>query len=273
MKLATIKHNNETVAVRIDGDTATSLGVPDIGALLQKDNWEEYAATASGEQFNAEDLSYAQLVTTPNKVICVGHNYETHIREMGRDIPSHPTLFGKHADTLTGPFDPVTIPAAGQAKVDWEAELTIVIGKHVRAVSEEDAADAIAGYTVLNDISIRDWQMRTLQWMQGKAWDKTTPLGPVMVTAEDFSTSSQIWTEVDGETKQSASIEDLVFNPAMLVSYISTFTQLRPGDIIATGTTGGVGHAMDPPQYLSNGSVVSVGVEGIGATRNEIIFE
>lgn len=201
----------------------------------------------------------------------MGLNYASHIQEMGRDLPSHPTLFAKYAETLTGPNDPVTA-VAEDPELDWEGELVIVVGSEAYRVSEEEAAGHIAGYSMANDISMRGWQFRTKEWLQGKMWNRSTPVGPVMVTPDEFDhRTSTLRTRVNGEIMQKHSIGDLVFPPEHLVSYISTMIPLKPGDIILTGTPGGVGRARDPQVFLKPGDVVEVEIDGIGRMSSDIV--
>jgi len=207
----------------------------------------------------------------PEKIVCAGLNYTSHIQEMGRELPSHPTLFAKFADTLTGPFDDVSAPE-GEGCLDWEGELAAVVGRTAYRVSEAEASECIAGYVIANDISMRDWQHRTNQWLQGKAWVGTTPLGPELVTADEFDASTAwLTTTVNGEVMQKHAIADLLFKPEQLIAYISTFTPLRPGDVVLTGTPGGVGAARSPRLSLKPGDEVSVAVDGLGETRNHIV--
>jgi acylpyruvate hydrolase len=152
--------------------------------------------------------------------------------------------------------------------MDWEGELAVVIGTTVRRADEEAARAAIAGYTVLNDVTARDFQYRTSQWLQGKTFESTTPFGPVVVTPDDFDLAARLTTSVDGEVVQSATVADLVFGPVELVSYISTIVSLRPGDVIATGTPSGVGHGMSPKRYLAEGTRLTTRIEGIGELDN-----
>lgn len=206
----------------------------------------------------------------PAKVICCGLNYGDHILETGRALPSHPTLFVKYADSLVGPTDEVSLPAG--TDVDWEAELAVVVGATIRGADRAAAAAAIAGYTVANDVSVRDWQYRTLQWFQGKAWDDSTPTGPVVVTPDEIDPirGLTITCRVNGEEVQRDSTATLVFDSAALLAYISTFTVLRPGDLVLTGTPGGVGVARDPKRFLADGDVLETEIEGIGLLRNTI---
>ena len=207
----------------------------------------------------------------PAKVICCGLNYADHIAETGRETPAYPTLFAKYADTLIGPDDDIVVPAG--CELDWEAELAVVIGTEVRHADREQAADAIAGYAVANDISLRDWQRRTLQWFQGKAWDRTTPVSDHYVSADDVDPVAglDIVCRVNGEVRQRSNTRELVFDAADLVSYISTFTRLTPGDLVLTGTPGGVGLGMTPPLYLASGDVVETEIDGIGSLSNRIV--
>ncbi|MGW2559697.1 fumarylacetoacetate hydrolase family protein [Streptomyces sp. NPDC001514] len=269
MKLATIRTAGATAAVRIDGDTAVETGHRDLGALLADPDWKRLAAAAAGTAHAVGSLDYAPVVPRPGKIICVGLNYRNHILEMGRELPQYPTLFAKYPEALIGPYDEIVLPAASDA-VDWEAELAVVIGTSVRHAGKEAAAAAIAGYSVLNDVTARDWQYRSPMWLQGKTFEATTPFGPVLVTPDEADPAAGLALSgaVDGETVQQADTADLVFDAATLVSYISTILTLQPGDVIATGTPGGVGHARRPQRYLAEGQTLTTSVSGIGELRN-----
>lgn len=270
MRLATIRTIDGARAVRIEDDGAVETGEAGLVDLLSRPDWRGHAASATGRRHDLAELSYAPLVARPEKIVCVGLNYRTHILEMGRELPEHPTLFAKYSRSLIGANDDIVLPTVSKA-VDWEAELGVVIGSPVRHATEAQAAEAIAGYTVVNDISARDHQNRTLQWLQGKTFESSTPVGPWLVTSEPASgapASHRLTCEVDGELVQEADTGDLVFTPAALVSYISSIITLVPGDLIATGTPGGVGHACRPPRYLTSGAEVITRIEGIGKCRN-----
>jgi acylpyruvate hydrolase len=273
MRLLTLRINGGTRAVRQDGDTLTEIdGFADVGALLKAPAWKAIAAAASGTQHRLDGAELAAVVPAPGKIICVGHNYRNHIQEMGREVPEFPTLFAKYQESLIGPNDDLALPPESDA-VDWEAELAVVIGKTGRRISEADAADHIAGYAVLNDVSMRDYQFRTIQWLQGKTWEKSTPFGPALVTKDEFSAGPLMTSKIDGETMQQTPTSDLVFTPEFLVSYISTIITLNPGDVIATGTPGGVGHARDPKVYLKEGQLLTTTIEGLGRLQNRVVRE
>ncbi|MGP4087414.1 fumarylacetoacetate hydrolase family protein [Streptomyces sp. KR55] len=276
MKLATIRRDGATRAVRLDGEVLVDLGVPDVGTLLRQDDWAERAAAVSGPAYSAAGADFAPVVPAPSKVVCVGLNYRNHIQEMGRDLPEHPTLFAKFADALIGAGDDIVRPEETD-RFDWEVELAVVIGAPVRRARGEEAERAIAGFTVLNDITCRDWQFRTREWLQGKMWDSTTPVGPYLVTPDELPggvrPSLDVRLLVDGEVMQSDSTGDLLFDPVDLVEYVSTIVRLNPGDIIATGTPGGVGHARKPERYLLGGETVVTEIQGIGRLENRVVEE
>ncbi len=264
MPLATVtlpETGATAAAVLVDGEWR-DLGAPDLGEALRGG-----LTTSPGVALPGAIPGLP--LPHPGKVICCGLNYGDHILETGRDRPEYPTLFAKYADTLTGPDADIRLPK--NVDVDWEAELAVVVGRSVRNASRDEAADAIAGYTIANDISVRDWQYRTLQWFQGKAWDASTPLGPVVVTPDEFDAqAAEVVCVVSGIERQRGQLSTLVFDSADLIAYVSTFTELRPGDILLTGTPGGVGAAMTPPTYLVDGDVLESTITGIGTLTNRI---
>ncbi|MGY1636762.1 fumarylacetoacetate hydrolase family protein [Geodermatophilus sp. SYSU D00742] len=275
MKLATIRTLDErTRAVRVDDDHLVDLGATDLGAFLATPGWQERAAAATERVAEVRGAVYAPVVPRPGKVVCVGLNYRNHILEMGRDLPEYPTLFSKYADTLIGATDDIVKPPE-TTEFDWECELALVIGAPVRRARGTQAEAAIAGFAVLNDITCRDWQFRTREWLQGKNWEATTPLGPYLVTPDELPggvrPTLEISTRIDGETVQKDTTGDLLFDPVALVEYVSTMITLRPGDVIATGTPGGVGHARKPARYLSAGQVVTTEIAGLGRCENTVV--
>jgi len=274
MKLATLRTSEGTVAVRVSDDTATELvGVPDVGALVQRPDWRLAAAAADGRSHPLSSIDpsqWAPVVPAPGKIICVGLNYRAHILETGRDFPEHPTLFAKYPEALIGAFDDIELSPESDA-VDWEGELAVVIGSPARNLGVDEAEAAIAGYAILNDVSMRDYQYRTLQWLQGKTFERTTPFGPYLVTPDEFAPGGELQTRVDGEVMQKAPTSDLLFGPAELIAYCSRILTLKPGDVIATGTPGGVGRAMEPPRYLVDGSLLQTTIEGLGTQSNRAV--
>ncbi|MFC8503358.1 fumarylacetoacetate hydrolase family protein [Pedococcus sp. NPDC057267] len=267
MQLGTVATRGTTTAAARTPDGWRALPAPDLSAHLAGGGRLD---EAGGLGDLLDDAVVLAPLPRPGKVVCCGLNYGEHIRETGRDLPTHPTLFAKYADSLIGPTDDIRLPAG--ADVDWEAELAVVVGDTIRGADRATAAAAIAGYTVANDVSVRDWQYRTLQWFQGKAWDRSTPTGPVVVTPDEVDPAAglTITCRVDGEEVQRDSTKTLVFDGADLLSYISTFTVLRPGDLVLTGTPGGVGTARDPQRFLADGQVLETEIEGIGLLRNTI---
>lgn len=272
MKLTTLRTASGTVAARVDGETAVELaGFTDVGDLLRRGDLAA-AAEATGAEHDLATADLAPVVTSPGKIVCVGLNYRNHILEMGRELPEHPTLFTKFPESLIGPRDEIQIPPESD-KIDWEGELVVVVGRSVRRADAEQARAAIAGYTVMNDVTMRDYQYRSPQWFQGKAWESSTPLGPVLVTPDELPADAQLVTRLDGEEMQRTPVDDLVFDAVALVQYISTIFTLNPGDVIATGTPGGVGHARRPARYIAAGQTVSVSIDGIGEVVNVAVAE
>jgi 2-keto-4-pentenoate hydratase/2-oxohepta-3-ene-1,7-dioic acid hydratase in catechol pathway len=227
-------------------------------------------------RFNAMDLNSLPLVEGAprigqcvggiGKIICVGLNYADHAKESGMPIPTEPVLFMKAVSALTGPHDDVILPPNSE-KSDWEVELGVVIGTEIRYVDESAASDAIAGYCVVNDLSERAYQLeRSGQWSKGKSCDTFAPIGPWFVTADEVRdpTNLKMWLDVDGHRYQQGSTATMIFSPAYLVSYISQFMSLQPGDLISTGTPPGVGLGRSPPHYLKPGQTMRVGIEQLG---------
>jgi acylpyruvate hydrolase len=274
MRFATIRTGAGTTAARLDGDSLIPLDAPDVGALLAAGDAAGAAARAGSVPVPAAEADFAPVVTSPAKIICVGLNYRTHILETGRELPEYPTLFAKFAETLMGPNDDLVLPAVSE-KVDWEVELAVVVGTPVYRAGKDEALAAIAGYATSNDVSMRDWQRRTLQWQAGKMFQHSTPVGPYLVTPDEVGHAAdlEIRCEVDGAVMQQARTSDLLFTPADIVAYTSQTITLRPGDLLLTGTTGGVGDARKPPVYLKPGQVLRTYVEGLGECVNHCVAE
>ena len=208
-------------------------------------------------------------IARPSKIICIGLNYSDHAKESGMAVPAEPIIFFKSTTALTGPNDGLVIPA-GSEKTDWEVELAVVIGKTARSVSESDAMAHVAGYVLHNDYSERAWQLeRGGQWVKGKSADTFAPLGPWLATTDEIPDphTLRLWLKVNGETKQDGTTANLIFKIPFLVSYVSQFMTLLPGDVISTGTPAGVGLGFKPPQYLKAGDTIELGIYGLGAQK------
>lgn len=218
---------------------------------------------------------YAEPVAGVGKFICVGLNYADHAEESGMDVPPEPVLFMKATSAITGPNDNVVIPR-GSTKSDWEVELGVVIGKHAKYVSEADAMDYVAGFTVVNDLSEREFQLEKAgQWMKGKGCDTFGPFGPHLVTPDEVGDFDNLgmWLEVNGERVQNGSTRTMVYKVPFLVHYISQYMSLQPGDIISTGTPPGVGLGFNPPRYLKAGDSMRLGIEGLGEQTQQVVSE
>lgn len=217
----------------------------------------------------SDQIRLGSPVVRPSKLICVGLNYAKHAAESGMDTPKEPVLFFKATSAIVGPFDDVVIPK-NSVKTDWEVELAVVIGKKASYVSKENALNHVAGYVLHNDYSERAFQIeRGGQWVKGKSCDTFAPLGPFVATADEIKdpNSLQLWLKLNGELMQNSNTEDFVFDVQTLISYISEFMTLLPGDIISTGTPAGVGMGLNPQRYLKPGDMVELGIEGLGVSK------
>ena len=205
----------------------------------------------------------------PSKIVCVGLNYAKHAKESGMDVPEEPVLFFKASSAIIGPYDSITIPK-GSEKSDWEVELAVVIGNKASYVSEKDALSHIAGYVLHNDVSERSYQLeRSGQWVKGKSCDTFAPIGPFIATPDEIGDPNNLnlWLKLNGEEMQNSNTSDFIFNIQQVVSYISQFMTLLPGDIISTGTPFGVGLGLNPPRYLKEGDVIELGIDGLGISK------
>ena len=212
-------------------------------------------------------------VTGISKFVAIGLNYVDHAKETGAQIPSEPIFFIKANTALSGPNDPVEKPR-GSTKLDWEVEIAVIIGSRAKYVSEADALNHVAGYCICNDVSERNFQIERLgQWTKGKSHDTFGPLGPWLVTKDEIANvqSLSMWLDVNGKRRQTGSTSTMIFSMAKCISYVSQFMTLLPGDVLTTGTPPGVGTGMKPPQYLNVGDVVTLGIEGLGEQRQEIV--
>lgn len=257
----------EALGVKVPGSVGEAIANGNAGLA-------ELASKAAGETsapwlLTESGLTYGPAVSSPGKIICVGLNYRKHAEESGAPIPTHPVLFSKFSNTLAGHNENVPLPSAGQ-QYDYEVELCVVMGKTARGVSEADALSYVYGYATANDISVRELQMRTSQWLLGKTMDKFFPIGPYVVTADEVGDPQtlQCTTKVNGELRQNSNTADMIFSVAEIIAYISTYFPLEPGDLITTGTPEGVAMGMANKPWLKPGDEVVVEVEKLGALRN-----
>ena len=269
MHLAVARRSGETSVVMSDAEGATVLPFNTLPQALAAGVLDDPGAFTGEHLASMDGLDLASVATGANKVLCVGHNFRQHILEMGHGLPDYPNVFSKFNEAVVGPNDPIVL--SDQAELwDWEAELAVVVGKPAHRVSVELAPDFIAGYTVANDISARDWQRRSSQWLLGKTFERTTPVGPYLVTPDelDLSAGLTVTCHVDGVEKQRSCTSDLLFGPAYLIAYLSRVVTLQPGDVILTGTPGGVGAARQPVEQLRPGQVVTTEIAGLGRLHN-----
>ena len=277
MRLAHLKAAARPLAV-VEGDRVAPLeldGIATIDDLVAggPDAWEAARAAAAGGP--GEPLAPGMLdapLRAPSKVACVGLNYRDHCRETGMAAPERPLIFAKFPSSIIGADEPVEWPGELTQQVDWEVELAVVIGRRTRRASESEALDAVFGYTAANDVSARDLQFADQQWVRAKSIDGFCPLGPVIVTPDEFGDPQQkrLAARVNGETMQDSTTAEMIFGVAEIVSFLSQACTLEPGDLILTGTPWGVGGFRDPPVFLQPGDTVEVEVEGIGVLANEI---
>jgi len=240
--------------------------VLDAGALDELD-----ASCDGAESFEFAEVKWAPVVANPRQIFCVGLNYGEHVLETGREMPTHPSIFLRLPATQIGHESPLIIPCNSR-QLDYEGELAVIIGTRGHHISAQDAHHYIAGYSCYNDASVRDWQNHTSQWTPGKNFPGTGALGPYLTTGRRPPALS-LTTRVNGEVRQSASTDDLIFSVSSLIEYVSDFAELLPGDVIATGTPSGVGARMNPPQFLLPSDVVEVEIDGLGVLRNEVVDE
>lgn len=273
MSYATFDYRGLRRVGELDGDDLIPLqGLTEIGSATTLAVLRD-AQRLPAERVPTDEVRLLPVVPAPGKVLCVGLNYADHIAETGRDTPTYPVLFVKFASSLIGATDDIVLPPE-TSQLDWEGELAIVIGKAGRRIPVEHALDHVAGYTVANDITMRDYQYKTHQWLQGKAWDDCTPIGPYLVTPDEVDLSvAGIRTVLNGTVVQESAVSQLFFDIPTLISTISTFTTLIPGDLILTGTPGGVGFRRKPQLFLADGDTVAVEIDGVGRIQNRVVAE
>jgi acylpyruvate hydrolase len=271
MELVTVRYGDGTRAGRVEGYDIVLLDWPSVREVLAEGGLDRAAVADDGPTIARSEVDLAPVVPNPDKIVCVGVNYADHIAEMGRQAPDFPTYFGKYRRALIGANDDMVLPDPEvSTSIDWECELAVIIGHPVRNATPAEALAAIGGYCALNDVTARDWQRRTSQFLVGKTFEGLTPVGPVMVTSDVLGDGSGIplRTKVNGVIKQESNTDNLVFGAVDIVVDLSRAMTLDPGDIIATGTPGGVGAARTPPEFLKAGDEVVVEVDGIGRLVN-----
>jgi acylpyruvate hydrolase len=274
MRLASVFHNSRPAIVALrDGQHVLVRENAELGADM---SFAELVSEARSCDVVVpeDDLTWRPVVPKPRRIICLGLNYRAHVEETGRDLPTYPVLFTKWASSLTAAGAPVALPPESD-QVDYEGELAVIIGREGRRIAPADALDHVAGLSVANDITMRDYQHRTHQWLQGKAWDASTPLGPYLVTLEEIGDVGHLdlRLELNGREMQSSNTELLIFDVPTTIACISEFTTLQPGDVILTGTPGGVGARRDPQVFLKPGDVVRVEIPEVGILENAITSE
>ena len=270
MAYATYIYDGQSRVGEVHGTQLVPLtGITELGATTTP----EVLASAAREESASvpiADVTLRPIVPNPTKVVCVGLNYRDHVLETKRELPSYPVLFPKYSSSLLGAHDTIVVPEES-TQVDYEGEMAIVIGRHGRRIPESDALAYVLGYTVANDVTMRDFQYKTHQWMQGKAWDRSTPIGPYLVTPDEIDIEhAGIRTVLNGAKVQESELSQLIFTVQVLIATISTFSTLQPGDLILTGTPGGVGYRRDPQVFLSDGDQISVEIDGIGTISNAV---
>lgn len=274
MRFASCTHDGRDFAAAIIDQSAVPLeGVSELGVrtpstLLDNPPLLHEEAVPLGE------VRLRPAVPRPGKIVCVGLNYRAHVSESGRETPEYPVLFTKFAETLTGPRDAIPAPPES-SQIDYEGELAVIVGRAGRRIRREQALGHVAGYAIANDITMRDYQYRTHQWLQGKAWERSTPLGPWLVTPDETVDPSalELRLTLNREVMQEASTAQMMFDVAQLISVISEVVTLEPGDLLLTGTPGGVGFRRDPQVFLHPGDRVSVEITGLGKIENEVVAE
>jgi 2-keto-4-pentenoate hydratase/2-oxohepta-3-ene-1,7-dioic acid hydratase in catechol pathway len=257
-------------------DLTAVLGVADVGEMLARGitvgDIEDLRASA--QTYQADEIELLAPIRRPGKIICVGLNYHDHCREQGVEPPEYPILFSKFANAVTHPGAPVTRPAATE-QLDLECELAVVIGRRTSRVNPSEALEAVFGYTILNDVTMRDLQREDRQWLRAKGSDGFAPMGPAVVTADELGDPQalRLGSSVNGDSWQDSSTAEMVFDVRTIVAFASRTITLEPGDVIATGTPAGVGHYQRPPRYLADGDAMRCEIAGIGGIENRVVDE
>ena len=253
-------------------DLAGSTGARDVGELLA--SGRSVSEADAGELIDPDTVTLRAPIARPGKIICVGLNYHDHCREQGIEPPAYPPLFAKFANAIASPGEAITRPRATE-KLDLECELAVVIGRRASRTGRHEALDHLFGYTILNDITMRDLQREDHRWLRAKGSDGFAPIGPVVVSADELRDAGalRLRSSVNGETWQDSSTAEMIFDVATIVAFASRTITLEPGDLIATGTPAGVGHFQRPPRYLTGGDQLRCEIEGIGVLENSVVDE
>lgn len=273
MRFVSFSHAGRSSWGRVSDDQVVDLGAhaPDLKSAIALGL---LSASADGPKLRRNDIRLLPVIPNPDKILCVGHNYEEHRVETGRDRTDHPSIFTRFADTLVGADDPIIRPTVS-TDLDYEAELAVVIGKGGRRISAEHAMDHVAGYACFNDASLRDWQWHSRQFIPGKNFPGTAPFGPELVTPDEIVDLKGVMVEsyLNDERMQGATLDHMLFPIPQIIAYVSAFTQLSSGDVIATGTPGGVGAKRNPPVWMKPGDEIEVRVSGIGRLISRVVDE
>lgn len=282
MKIASFVYQNRSTYGIVKGDHVIDLESlkshlgADLKEAIARNRLSELGADALKDlpRLALSEITFLPVIANPGKVLCIGINYATHVRETGRDMPTYPMIFTRFADSQTAHLQPIVRPTVSH-KLDFEGELAVVIGKTARHVKPEDALDYVAGYACYNDGSVRDWQKHTIQFVPGKNFPATGGLGPWMVTSDEIVDPQdlELTTRLNGEVMQHTRTSDMIFDVRKLIEYCTAFTELAPGDVIVSGTTGGVGAFREPPVWMKPGDIVEIEIERIGILRNSIVDE
>ena len=281
MKLATFKMGGAPTWGVVDGETIKDVGAvlgssyPTVKSVIVADAFAEVATAATkARSYPLADITWLPVIPDPDKILCIGLNYETHRKETGRSEVENPTVFTRFANSQTGHLSPIIRPRVSH-DLDFEGELAVIIGKPGRYIPRGDALQHVAGYACYNDGSVRDFQRHTHQFTPGKNFPGTGAFGPWMMTADEFAFrgSQRLQTRVNGQVVQEATFDQMIFDVPRMIEYCSTFTRLEPGDVIATGTPGGVGAKRTPPLWLKPGDTVEVEIDDLGILRNGVADE
>lgn len=273
MKFASARTaDSREVSGLVDGEVLRPFR--DLGPLGSATDFTALSSLPTDDPIPLSELELLPVIPAPAKIFCLGLNFKGHVEETGRQLPDHPVIFTKFADALVGPRAPIVKPPETE-RLDFEAEMAVVIGRPGRRIPPGRAIEHVAGYAVANDVTARDFQRRSSQWLPGKSWPRTTPVGPWLVGVDELGDGSglAISATVNGDEMQRSSTDLMIFDVATAIATISEFTPLGPGDLILMGTPEGVGDRREPPVYLRPGDLVRVEIEGIGAIENEVVAE